>query len=192
MNRTDRRRQILEAYAAMLETHPGKRVTTAALASEINVSEAALYRHFPTKAKMIDGLIDFAEETIFSRVGKIVDGAQRPPAKCRGILLLLLSFCETNPGFARVFVGDALIGETPRLHARVRQFFDRIETQLRQLAREAHAVREQAPALGPNACANLLLASAEGRIAKFVRTEFRALPTEDWAEQWTVLESAAF
>ncbi|MCY3813341.1 MAG: nucleoid occlusion factor SlmA [Gammaproteobacteria bacterium] len=192
MNRTDRRRQILEAYAAMLETHPGKRVTTAALASEINVSEAALYRHFPTKAKMIDGLIDFAEETIFSRVGKIVDGAQRPPAKCRGILLLLLSFCETNPGFARVFVGDALIGETPRLQARVRQFFDRIETQLRQLAREAHAVRPQAPPLGPNACANLLLASAEGRIAKFVRTEFKALPTEDWAEQWTVLESATF
>ena len=192
MKRTDRRRQILEAYAAMLETNPGKRVTTAALASEINVSEAALYRHFPTKAKMIDGLIDFAEETIFSRVGKIVDGGQRPPAKCRGILLLLLSFCETNPGFARVFVGDALIGETPRLQARVRQFFDRIETQLRQLAREDQAVRPQAPALGPNACANLLLASAEGRIAQFVRTEFKAVPTADWAEQWAVLESAAF
>ena len=192
MNRTDRRRQILEAYASMLETHPGKRVTTAALASEIQVSEAALYRHFPTKARMIDGLIDFAEETIFSRVGTIVDGGQRPPAKCRGILLLLLSFCETNPGFARVFVGDALIGETPRLHARVRQFFDRIETQLRQLARESQAVRPQAPPLGPNACANLLLASAEGRIAQFVRTEFKAVPTADWAEQWAVLESAAF
>ena len=192
MKRTDRRRQILEAYASMLETHPGKRVTTKALASEIRVSEAALYRHFPTKAKMIDGLIDFAEETIFSRVGKIVDGSQGPPAKCRGILLLLLSFCETNPGFARVFVGDALIGETPRLHARVRQFFDRIETQLRQLARESQAVREQAPRLGPNACANLLLASAEGRIAQFVRTEFKAAPTADWAEQWAVLESAAF
>lgn len=192
MSRTDRRRQILEAYASMLETHPGQRVTTAALASQMNVSEGSLYRHFPTKAKMIDGLIDFAEETIFSRVGMIVDGSLRPSAKCRRILLLLLSFCETNPGFARVFVGDALIGETPRLQARVRQFFDRIETQLRQLARESQAVREQAPPIGPDTCANLLLASAEGRIAQFVRTEFKAAPTADWAEQWAVLESAAF
>lgn len=192
MNRGGRRQQILEAYAAMLETHPGERITTAALARQINVSEAALYRHFPTKAKMIDGLLDYAEETIFSRVGKIVDGGQEPPAKCRAILLLLVSFCETNPGFARVFAGDALIGETRRLHTRVRQFFDRIEAQLRQLVRESQAVRAKAAPLGPNATANLLLASAEGRIAQFVRTEFKARPTKDWSEQWTVLEWAAF
>ena len=192
MSRPDRRREILEAYAAMLETHPGERITTAALAGQLRVSEGALYRHFPTKAKMIDGLLDFAEETIFSRIGKVVEGDREPPAKCGAILLLLLSFCETNPGFARVFVGDALLGETRRLHARVRQFFDRIETQLRQIVRESHAVRAQAAPVGPNAAANLLLASAEGRIAQFVRTEFKAVPTADWAEQWAVLESAAF
>ena len=187
MSRPDRRRQILEAYAAMLETHPGERITTAALASEIKVSEGALYRHFPTKAKMIDGLLDFAEETIFTRVGQIVDSDEAPPEKCRAILLLLLRFCETNPGFARVFSGDALIGETGRLHVRVRQLFDRLEAQLRQIVRESQATRAQAPRLGPNALANLLLASAEGRIAQFVRTEFKAAPTADWAEQWAVL-----
>ena len=192
MSRGDRKRDILQAYAAMLETHPGERITTAALAGELDVSEGALYRHFPTKAKMIDGLLDFAEETIFGRVGGIVESDREPSAKCGAILLLLLSFCETNPGFARVFVGDALLGETGRLHARVRQFFDRIETQLRQIVRESHAVRPQAPPLGPNAAANLMLASAEGRIAQFVRTEFKAVPTRDWAEQWAVLERAAF
>ena len=192
MNRTDRRQQILQAYAAMLEAQPGERITTKALATEIHVSEAALYRHFPSKAKMIDGLLDFAEETVFSRVGKIVDGGQPAQARCRAILLLLLSFCETNPGFARVLVGDALIGETRRLHHRVRQFFDRIEAQLRQLVRESQAVRPSAPPLGANAAANLLLASAEGRIAQFVRTEFKAVPTADWGDQWAVLEVAAF
>ena len=190
MPRTNRREEILQAYAAMLETHPGTRITTAALARRVGVSEAALYRHFPSKAKMIDALIEFAEETVFSRVASIL--AERPTvsAQCGDILLLLLSFCERNPGFARLFAGDALQGEIERLRQRTRQFYDRIETQLRQILRE-HATRRSSIApLSPNAAANLMLASAEGRINQFVRSEFKLLPTRDWAEQWRVLATA--
>ncbi|MYA15696.1 MAG: nucleoid occlusion factor SlmA, partial [Gammaproteobacteria bacterium] len=139
--RSNRREQILQAFAAMLETHPGSRITTAALAKHIGVSEAALYRHFPSKAKMIDGLIAFAETTVFERVGQIVDEHGDPEPRCAAVLTLLLAFCERNPGFARLFAGEALQGETERLRQRMRQFYDRIETQLRQIIREAYATR---------------------------------------------------
>lgn len=191
-SQTNRREQILHAFAAMLETHPGSRITTAALARHIGVSEAALYRHFPSKAKMIDGLIAFAEATVFDHVGQIVAEHRDPEPRCGAVLTLLLAFCERNPGFARLFAGDALQGETDRLRQRMRQFYDRIETQLRQIIREAYAIRPTPPPLSATAAANLLLASAEGRISQFVRSEFKTRPTEGWTNQWQVLARALF
>ncbi len=190
--RTNRREQILQAFAAMLETYPGSRITTSALAAHVGVSEAALYRHFPSKAKMLEGLIAYAETTVFTRVGQIAENEPDAEPRCRAVLALLLTFCERNPGFGRLFAGDALQGETDRLHQRMRQFYDRLETQLRQFVREAYAIRTTAPTLSAAAAANLLLASAEGRIHQFVRSEFKSPPTADWAAQWKVLAEAVF
>ena len=188
MSRTD----ILQAFAAMLQAHPGTRVTTSALARHLGVSEAALYRHFPSKAKMFDALIEFAETTVFNRVTHILEVGEDDAARCGHILRLLLGFCEKNPGFARLFAGDALQGETERLRHRVRQFYDRIETQLRQIVRGAHAARPTPAPIGPNAAANLMLACAEGRIAQFVRDEFKRSPTADFDEQWRALAAVLF
>ena len=192
MAKSGRKQEILEAFARMLEAQPGARITTANLAKHVGVSEAALYRHFPSKAKMIEGLIEFIEESLFPRVNRIVNEAPTPQEQCRQILSLLLTFAERNPGFARLFVGDALQGETERLRARMRQLFDRLETQLRQLLREYARTRVPAPSLGASHAANLLLAATEGRINQFVRSEFRSLPTAGWEDQWSALETAAF
>lgn len=190
--RTNRRQEILQALAPMLETHPGGRITTAALAAQVGVSEAALYRHFPSKAKMLEGLIEFIEETLFSRITRILSEEPTAERRCRAILWLLLSFAERNPGLSRLLVGDALQGETERLRGRMRQLFDRLETQLRLILRDWAISRVPAPLIGGTAGANLLLAAAEGRINQFVRSEFRALPTAGWEEQWTALERAIF
>jgi len=176
----------------MLESNPGTRITTAALAQQVGVSEAALYRHFPSKAKMLEGLIEFIEDSLFSRIGRIM--AEEPTAqqRCRSLLWLLLSFAERNPGLSRLLVGDALQGESDRLRARMRQIFDRLETQLRMILREWAVTRVPGPELGTAAAANLLLSSVEGRINQFVRSEFRALPTAGWEDQWLALERAVF
>jgi TetR/AcrR family transcriptional regulator len=192
MSRGERRQQILEAFALMLETSPGSRITTAALARQVGVSEAALYRHFPSKAKMIEGLIEFMESTIFSRITIILDEDGTASGRTRDLLWLLLSFAERNPGFARLLAGDALQGETERLHNRLRQFFDRLETQLRQILREGLAKREVDQRVAPQAAANLLLALADGRINQFVRSRFRLRPTADWPAQWTMLGHTMF
>jgi len=192
MSRGDRRQQILEAFALMLEAAPGSRITTAALARQVGVSEAALYRHFPSKARMIEGLIEFIETSIFSRISRILDEAASAHDRSRDLLWLLLSFVERNPGVARLLAGDALQGETDRLRARIRQFYDRVETQLRQIIREGAARGEVLPDRSPPAVANLLLAAAEGRIAQYVRSEFKAKPTADWATQWPLLAAGIF
>jgi TetR/AcrR family transcriptional regulator len=192
MTKSNRRQEILQAFARMLENRPGARITTAALAAEVGVSEAALYRHFPSKGKMLEGLLEFIEESLFSRINRIL--AEEPTAqqRCRMTLWLLLSFAERNPGLARLMLGDALLGETERLRNRVRQFFDRLETQLRLILREWAVTRVPGPELGSTAGANLMLSAAEGRINQFVRSEFRALPTSGWEEQWQALERAIF
>ncbi len=190
MPRPDRKRQILEAFALMLESNPGSRITTAALAKEVGVSEAALYRHFPSKAKMIDALLEFAEQSVFSRVSVVLKEESNVQQRCYQILYLLLSFVEKNPGFARLLVGDALQGETDRLRVRVRQFFDRMETQLRQVIREHQATMLERPQLSARDAANLLLSSAEGQINQFVRSEFRDLPTAVWPQHWSILRQA--
>lgn len=192
MAKSNRREEILQALAMMLETRPGSRITTAALAAEVGVSEAALYRHFPSKAKMLEGLIEFIEESLFSRISRILVEQPTAQQRCRTILWLLLSFAERNPGLARLMLGDALQGETERLRNRIRQLFDRLETQLRLILREWALTRVPAPELGSAVGANLLLAVAEGRMNQFVRSEFRSLPTSGWDEQWQALERAVF
>ncbi|WP_226664167.1 nucleoid occlusion factor SlmA [Microbulbifer aggregans] len=188
----NRRQQILQALAHMLEASPGARITTAALAKEVGFSEAALYRHFPSKSKMFEGLIEFIEETIFSRIKLIVQEEPSALARCQKILHLLLAFCERNPGITRLLTGDALTGETERLHGRILQLFDRLETQLKQILREAELREQLRPAIPLTAAANLLLSSAEGRIVQYVRSGFKRRPTEHWAEQWPVLVAGFF
>lgn len=185
--KSSRRQQILEALAFMLGDAPGSRITTAALAKEVGVSEAALYRHFPSKTKMFEGLIEFIEETIFSRASLINAEEATAIKRCERIIFLLLTFSERNPGISRILTGDALAGETDRLRLRIVQFFDRLETQLKQILREAELREHLRLNLSISAAANLMLAAAEGRIAQFVRSEFKRMPTENWPAQWPVL-----
>ncbi len=185
--KTPRRQHILECLARMLEASPGERITTAALAKDVGVSEAALYRHFPSKSKMFEGLIEFIEETIFSRITLILADEKSTLKRCEKILSLLLTFAERNPGLTRLLTGDALTGETERLRTRIEQFFDRIETQLKQVLREAELREGMHPQLPIAAAANLLIALVDGRIAEFVRTGFRRRPTDYWQEQWQLI-----
>lgn len=190
--KTSRRQQILEALAAELERSPGERITTAGLARAVGVSEAALYRHFPSKAKMFEGLIEFIEESVFTLINRILADEPRALPRCEKIMQVLLGFSSRNPGLSRIMIGDALIGETERLRARMTQFYDRIETQFKQVLREGEMASEL-PAGQPVAViANLLLAQAEGRINQFVRSGFRREPTAQWNEQWSLIEQAIF
>jgi TetR/AcrR family transcriptional regulator len=187
-----RRDEILQHLAHMLEATPGGRITTAALAAQVGVSEAALYRHFPSKAKMFEALIAFIEDTLFTRIARIRRDGGDAIAQCGEILGLLLGFCGRNPGITRLLTGDALAGENERLRARMLQFFDRLETELRTVLREAEPREGLRTAIPAAQAANLLLAAAEGRIAQFVRSDFRRNPSEQWAEQWRLLVVATF
>lgn len=178
----ERRLQILQAVAAMLEQPGGERVTTAALAARLDLSEAALYRHFASKAQMFEGLIGFIEDSCFGLVNQLVETAQldaHPTLQARRIVAVLLQFAEKNPGMARVMVGEALILEHERLTARMNQFFDRIESTLRQVLR---AAAEQAGAATPTVQAqvqaNVMVSFTLGRLQRFVRSGFKRLPTE--------------
>jgi TetR/AcrR family transcriptional regulator len=182
-----RRQQILEALARELETSPGDRITTARLAEVVGVSEAALYRHFASKAKMFEALIEFAEETVFGLVGRILAEEPDGERRCERILRLLLGFSERNPGITRVLLGDALVGEHARLRARVGQFFSRIETQLRQVLREAEAAGRHRWPAPVSVLAGLLLATAEGKMVQYVRSGFERSPLDAWEEQWRLL-----
>jgi len=188
-NKVSRKDQILQALARMLETAPGERITTAALAEEVGVSEAALYRHFPSKARMFEGLIKFIEETLFLRISRILDDESSAETRCHNILTLLLNFSDKNPGMTRLLTGDALAGETERLRARIAQLLNRVESQLKQVLREAQIRENLKPGVSPTALANLLLATCEGRLAQFVRSEFKKSPLENWDIQWEFLSS---
>ncbi len=192
MPRTSRKPEILQALAHMLEANPGGKITTAKLAQEVGLSEAALYRHFPSKAKMIEGLIEFTEETLFSRMNGIAKENRSQESKCHDIVLLLLTFVERNPGFARLFVGDALQGETERLRARMRQLLDRIETQLRQILRELALETDPLPGNQPAVLARVLMTLAEGQIAQFVRSDFKQQLTEQWDDHWQIVRRGVF
>lgn len=187
-----RKEQILRALARMLEENPGGRITTAALAREVGVSEAALYRHFPSKARMFEGLIDFIEDTLFTRINGILNDEGDPASQAERILKLVLTFAEKNPGISRILNGDALSGETDRLRSRVGQVFKRLDTQLRQAFREGEIHHRIRPRIPNGAAAGLLTGLLEGKISQFVRSDFRRPPTQDWDEQWSCLQTALF
>lgn len=184
----NRREHILQCLAQMLETSPGQRITTAKLASEVGVSEAALYRHFPSKARMFEGLIEFIEESLLSRINIIMDDEKDTMKRCQLVLQLLLIFAERNPGISRVLNGDALLGENERLRSRISTLFAKIETQLKQILREKTLREGKGFNLDEAILANLLLAFAEGRIAQFVRSEFKLKPTQHFDEQWRFIQ----
>ncbi|ABV89150.1 nucleoid occlusion factor SlmA [Shewanella pealeana] len=184
----NRREHILQCLATMLETSPGQRITTAKLAAEVGVSEAALYRHFPSKARMFEGLIEFIEESLLSRINLIMDEEKDTMKRCQQLLQLLLVFAERNPGISRVLNGDALLGENERLRSRISQLFSKIETHLKQILREKSLREGKGFELDEAVLANLLLAVAEGRIAQFVRSEFKLKPTKHFNEQWNFIQ----
>jgi TetR/AcrR family transcriptional regulator len=187
-----RRQQILEALAHELEQSPGQRITTAGLARAVGVSEAALYRHFPSKAKMFEGLIEFIEESVFGLISRILNEERNAAGRCEKIMLVLLGFSARNPGISRILVGDALTGETERLRQRIGQFFDRIESQFKQILREAELAGELHGKQHVAATANLLLSLAEGRMNQYVRSGFKRSPMQEWDEQWPLLAATIF
>ena len=176
----ERRVQILQALAAMLEQPGAERVTTAALAARLEVSEAALYRHFASKAQMFEGLIDFIEQSVFTLVNQILEREGATGAQQAGrILTLLVQFAERNPGMTRVMVGDALVYENERLQQRMNQFFDKIEATLRQVLRGAAAAEGSAtPSVDAQVRAAALTAFVVGQLQRFARSGFRRAPSE--------------
>jgi TetR/AcrR family transcriptional regulator len=175
----ERRVQILQTLAAMLEQPGAERITTAALASKLQVSEAALYRHFASKAQMFEGLIEFIESSIFSLVNQIVDREASGAVQARKITAVVLQFGEKNPGMTRVMVGDALVFENERLIARMNQFFDRLESQLRQSLRlAAEAAGSPTPTVDATALAAALVAQMAGRLQRYARSGFKRSPVE--------------
>ncbi len=191
--KVNRKQQILEVLASELETSPGSRITTARLAKAVGVSEAALYRHFPSKARMFEGLIDFSEEAIFGIANRIMEEETDVIKRCENLLIVLLRFAERNPGITRILVGDALIGENERLRQRMAQLFERLETQFKQILREAPMASEGSrPIESINSTANLLLTFADGKMCRYVRSGFSARPTEYWDTQWPLLQKGLF
>jgi TetR/AcrR family transcriptional regulator len=188
-SKPSRRQQILEALARELETRPGARITTARLAEVVGVSEAALYRHFPSKAKMFEALIEFSEESVFGLSNRILSEESEAKKRCERILTMLLTFSDRNPGITRVLLGEALVGEHERLRARVSQFFSRFETQLKQILREGEQVKDLDLRVSVAAIANLLMAVVEGRMTQYSRSGFEHSPMETWEQQWLVLQT---
>ena len=182
--RGDRRREILEALAHQLETSPGERMTTAGLAASLDISEAALYRHFASKAQMYEGLLEFAEESVFERVNRILEEERGTLGRIDKMATLVLLFAERNPGITRLLIGDALVGETARLRDRVEQFFDRLETHFRQVLREGEISQSQEGRVAVPAVAELLVNLLAGKMQHYVRSGFKRKPIDNWEVQW--------
>jgi TetR/AcrR family transcriptional regulator len=183
----ERKLQILQTLAEMLEAPAAERITTAALAAKLDVSEAALYRHFASKAQMFEGLIGFIEETIFGLVNKIT--AEQPSGlpQLEAILSMLLGFARKNRGMTRVLIGDALVNEHERLQVRINQLHDRLETTLKQCLRFAATEKQIPEAVDATAHANLLLCFVIGRWHQFAKSGFKRDPMELWSQQWKQL-----
>jgi TetR/AcrR family transcriptional regulator len=189
-----RRLQILQVLARMLENPKGEKVTTAALAKELDVSEAALYRHFASKAQMFEGLIEFIEQTLFGLVNKITAEEDDGLKQVKAILSSLLGFAEKNPGMTRVLSGDALVNEDQRLQVRINQLHDRLEATLKQCLRVAATQGQGAATSGgadaavdPGPRANLLLCYVIGRWQQYAKSGFKRAPSELWEKQWPLL-----
>jgi TetR/AcrR family transcriptional regulator len=186
----ERKLQILQTLAEMLETPSAERITTAALAAKLDVSEAALYRHFASKAQMFEGLIGFIEETIFGLINKITAEQAGGLAQLEAMLAMLLGFARKNRGMTRVLIGDALVNENERLQARINQLHDRLEATLKQSLRFAASQGEIPESADPAAHANLMLCYVVGRWHQFAKSGFKRDPMELWAQQWPQLVPA--
>lgn len=174
----ERRLQILQTLAEMLEVPNGERITTAALAARLKVSEAALYRHFASKAQMFEGLIEFIESTLFGLINQITTHEEDGFKQLRQLLVMLLSFAERNPGMTRVLIGDALVTEDDRLQARINQLVDRLELSIKQCFRMAIAQGRLPQETDAGARANLLLSYVQGKWLRFAKGGFKRQPTE--------------
>ncbi len=192
MKDRNRKQDILEALARELESRPGARITTAKLAEAVGVSEAALYRHFPSKARMFEGLISFAEDGIFTRINQILEEDRETRQRSARILYLMLAFAERNPGIVRVLLGDALMGEHERLYDRIEAFFGRLQTQLRQVLRESQMREDIQLAVTPEAAAEMMVVYVEGRMRQFLRTRFQTTPLSNWEAEWRILDAGIF
>src|SRR5512135_2356570 len=183
----ERKLQILQTVAEMLEQPKGEKITTAALAARLELSEAALYRHFASKAQMFEGLIEFIEQTVFGLVNKITTEEQDGLKQVEGILALLLGFAQKNRGMTRVLIGDALVNEDERLQQRINQFLDRIETTLKQSLRIASTQGKLDADADIGAHANLLLCYVVGRWNQFGKSGYTRDPMAQWPQQWAIL-----
>jgi TetR/AcrR family transcriptional regulator len=186
----ERKLHILQTLAEMLEAPQAEKITTAALAARVEVSEAALYRHFASKAQMYEGLIEFIETTLFGLVNRIAGEEPAGLDQVRAMLQVLLGFAEKNRGMCRVLTGEVLVNENPRLQARVNQLLDRVEVSLKQSLRIAASQGILADGLEVGAAANLTMALVQGRWQQFVKSGFSRLPTEHWPVQWALLARA--
>jgi len=186
----NRREEILQALAQMLESSDGsQRITTAKLAANVGVSEAALYRHFPSKTRMFDSLIEFIEDSLITRINLILQDEKETFNRLRLILLLILGFAERNPGLTRIMTGHALMFEQDRLQGRINQLFERIEAQIRQVLKERKIREGQGFIHDETLLAGQLLAFCEGMLSRFVRSEFRYRPTQEFDLRWPLLAS---
>ena len=187
VKRGDRKLQILQTLAEMLEAPAAEKITTAALAARIEVSEAALYRHFASKAQMFEGLIEFIEETLFRLINKITSEEKNGLKQLESISVMLLGFAQKNRGMTRVLIGAALVHENERLQLRINQLHDRIEATLKQALRFAASQNELPATLDPSARANLIMSYITGRWHQYAKSGFTRDPMQYWNEQWRAL-----
>jgi len=186
----NRKQQILETLAHMLEHQQGQHITTAALAKEVGFSEAALYRHFRSKASMFEALIEFIEESLFTRINRILADEPDVEARTYQVTSLILGFAHKNPGITRLMQGDVLVGETEALRDRIEQLFNRLLTQFKQILREGNA--RQTLKAEPADAARFLMALIEGLISDFVRSGFSRSPVEDIDRLWAIYRRSVF
>jgi TetR/AcrR family transcriptional regulator len=184
----ERKLQILQTVAEMLEQPKGEKITTAALAARLDLSEAALYRHFASKAQMFEGLIEFIEQTVFGLINKITTEETDGLKQVEGIVALLLGFAQKNRGMTRVLIGDALVNEDERLQQRINQFLDRVETTLKQSLRIAATQGTLGADDDVGARANLLVCYVIGRWQQFGKSGFERDPMAQWPQQWRMLK----
>ncbi|MGO2133946.1 nucleoid occlusion factor SlmA [Marinobacter sp.] len=187
-----RRETILHALVQLLENDPGARITTAVLAKSVGVTEAALYRHFPSKRKMFEALLEFAEEAVFSRCQVILQEREDVRMRLQQLMHLVLVFAERNPGLCCVLTGDALVGENEALRKRASQFFERLETQVRQTLKEGEIRQGLRPRTSATRGADFVLVFMEGRIQRFIRSSFSRLPSTDFDESWELVADAVW
>ncbi len=186
--KSNRREEILQCLAHMLESNQGsQRITTKMLAANVGVSEAALYRHFPSKARMFEGLIEFIEDSITTRINRILDDEKDTLTRLRMVLQLILMFGERNPGLSRIMTGHALMFEQDRLQSRINQLFERIESQLRQILKERKLREGKGFPVDESILAAQLLGQVEGSLSRYVRSSFKYKPTENFDEYWQLL-----